>query len=536
MFTQGKFMGYYWGVGAFLSRHPNGGIPGGFFVNGETNSIWVWDFLNKKWIDSNRVEGPLQGVVDDPATFEPNAKLGIKTTYLYLSNKPGNITFANFLNAGVPIEVSTETNAVIMLFWNGDYWETSVVPIYGDVSDKADKDLTNVTDEDLVKVLYGPDYDSSAEAFREFITTVPESLKVINKSAIDNTTSSGSYIVIDKQKTDSSYLLLLVDMSVNTINREKTYTQKLFGDSSGEVLVREKSGDSAWSEWSSPFVPVDLTNVDKKAIQEKVGIYESEYTNDTDDSRRFIALKVWDDADNNRSIGITSEGEPFITLLDPEENPERIPLALSDLSNVPAIKAIDVSELDLATDNGCIYLVKDPNYMFNTRYMMTVTRVDTGSIFTVQTRLSVNGVEQRSKGNDGIWTSWSNTLKTVTESYDGLMPSTDKRKLDSIIPVRVNVNTAINTSTLEGKGRTIPFLSEELSMADIITMTDSGFRFMFCYTYNDNGTLKTGSLDFEASYEYTQTLSFYNASKTITIDLIESSKGGQVNVEISLSE
>ena len=401
---------------------------------------------------------------------------------------------------------------------------------------KADKDLSNVTDEDLVKVLYGPDYDSSAEAFREFITTVPESLKVINKSAIDNTTSSGSYIVIDKQKTESSYLLLLVDMSVNTINREKTYTQKLFGDSSGEVLVREKSGDSAWSEWSSPFVPVDLTNVDKKAIQEKVGIYESEYTNDTDDSRRFIALKVWDDADNNRSIGITSEGEPFITLLDPEENPERIPLALSDLSNVPAIKAIDVSELDLATDNGCIYLVKDPNYMFNTRYMMTVTRVDTGSIFTVQTRLSINGVEQRSKGDDGIWTSWSNILKTVTESYDGLMPSTDKRKLDSIIPVRVNVNTAINTSTLEGKGRTIPFLSEELSMANIITMTDSGFRFMFCYTYNDNGTLKTGSLDFEASYEYTQTLSFYNASKTITIDLIESSKGGQVNVEISLSE
>lgn len=50
MFTQGKFMGYYWGVGAFLSRHPNGGIPGGFFVNGETNSIWVWDFLNKKWV------------------------------------------------------------------------------------------------------------------------------------------------------------------------------------------------------------------------------------------------------------------------------------------------------------------------------------------------------------------------------------------------------------------------------------------------------------------------------------------------------
>ena len=49
---------------------------------------------------------------------------------------------------------------------------------------KADKDLSNVSEEDLVKVLYGPDYDSSTEAFREFITTVPESLKVIDKLAI----------------------------------------------------------------------------------------------------------------------------------------------------------------------------------------------------------------------------------------------------------------------------------------------------------------------------------------------------------------
>ena len=356
-------------------------------------------------------------------------------------------------------------------------------------------DLTNVTDEDLVKVLYGSGYDSSAEAFREFITTVPESLKVINKSAIDNTTSSGSYIVIDKQKTESSYLLLLVDMSVNTINREKTYTQKLFGDSSGEVLVREKSGDSAWSEWFSPFVSVDLTNVDKKAIQEKVGIYESEYTNDTDDSRRFIALKVWDDADNNRSIGITSEGEPFITLLDPEENPERIPLALSDLSNVPAIKAIDVSELDLATDNGCIYLVKDPNYMFNTRYMMTVTRVDTGSIFTVQTRLSVNGVEQRSKGNDGIWTSWSNTLKTVTESYDGLMPSSDKRKLDSIEIIDIDLNTAAGTEKITDADTSIPFLGNN-TFNDIITNVTTGTRYLFYYKYTVKDTTYTGNFVF----------------------------------------
>ncbi len=484
MFTQGKFMGYYWGVGAFLSKHPNGGIPGGFFVNGETNSIWVWDFLNKKWIDSNRVEGPLQGMVDDPATFEPNAKSGIKTTYLHLSNKPGNITFANFLNSGVPIEVSTETNAVIMLFWNGDYWETSVVPIYGDVSDKADKDLTNVTegaislkagiyelegrdqpfraltlhhsgdlyhaigindngqpvagtgtegldgyfrekclayadltnvtDEDLVKVLYGSGYDSSAEAFREFITTVPEAIKVINKSAIDNTTSSGSYIVIDNQMNVTTYLLLLVDMSVNTINRKKTYTQKLFGDPAGEVLVREKSGDSAWSEWASPFVSVDLTNVDKKAIQEKVGIYESEYTDDTDASRRFIALKVWDDADNNRSIGITSEGEPFITLLDPEENPERIPLALA---------------------------------------------------------------------------------KNASDSEAGLMPSSDKQKLDSIEIIEIDLNTADGTEEIADADTDIPFLGNN-TFNDIITNVATGTRYLFYYKYTVEDTTYTGNFVF----------------------------------------
>ena len=32
--THGKFLGYYFGIGAFLSRHPNG-IPGSCFVNGE---------------------------------------------------------------------------------------------------------------------------------------------------------------------------------------------------------------------------------------------------------------------------------------------------------------------------------------------------------------------------------------------------------------------------------------------------------------------------------------------------------------------
>lgn len=483
MFTQGKFMGYYWGIGAFLSKNPERGIPGGFFVNGETNSIWVWDYLNHIWIDSNRVEGVLQGMVDDPATFEPNPKQGIKTTYLYVNHNAGTVVFTNFLNSGVPVTVTTEATAVVMLFWNGDYWETSVIPFYVDISAKADKDLgnversaiedklggkpallddsgkvdrsyipygntedsvfrgdwgqdlkdnkadkdlsnvedniiaekagvsgkadknlsnvseddatakvgiftlngsndfkaltykisdktyraigidengtpvvgvglngldgsfdvkdiayadlSNVSDEDMVKVLYGPDYDSSAEFFREFITTVPEALKVANKSDIDNITYPGSYIVIDKQIRKDSYLLLMVDRVVNSVGAQRVYTQKLFGDPDNEILVRKRINNDAWDEWSNP-------------------------------------------------------------------------LALADLSNVPAIKAITVSEIDNATDNNCVYLVKDNHYMYNTRYIMTVTRADTGSIWIVQTRLCTSGVEQRKKNitTGGDWEKW----------------------------------------------------------------------------------------------------------------------------------
>ena len=133
--------------------------------------------------------------------------------------------------------------------------------------------------------------------------------------------------------------------------------------------------------------------------------------------------------------------------------------------------------------------------MFNTRYMMTVTRVDTGSIFTVQTRLSVNGVEQRSKGNDGIWTSWSNTLKTVTESYDGLMPSSDKRKLDSIEIIDIDLNTAAGTEKITDADTSIPFLGNN-TFNDIITNVTTGTRYLFYYKYTVKDTTYTGNFVF----------------------------------------
>ena len=71
--THGKFLGYYFGIGAFLSRHPNG-IPGSCFVNGETLSLWVWDEVGRQWVDSNRADNWLSGMVDNAETFVPEIK------------------------------------------------------------------------------------------------------------------------------------------------------------------------------------------------------------------------------------------------------------------------------------------------------------------------------------------------------------------------------------------------------------------------------------------------------------------------------
>lgn len=114
-----------------------------------------------------------------------------------------------------------------------------------------------------------------------------------------------------------------------------------------DEIVAEKAGVSNKAD-------KDLSNVLKSDLQSKAEIYETEYTNKTGDKRKLIALKVGDDGDNNRSIGITSDGEPFITLLDPEEDPERIPLALANLSNVNITKCI--CTISLAVRDKKLYM------------------------------------------------------------------------------------------------------------------------------------------------------------------------------------
>lgn len=143
----GKFFGYYFGLGAFLSQHPLG-MPGSCFLNGETLSLWVWDEINRRWVDSNRVDNWLSGVVDDAETFVPEVKDGIKTAYLYPTNQSGTVTFSHFTNQEVPLSIEISGTSVVTLYWNGTYWEYMVTPMslaeYAALESYAKKDLSNV--------------------------------------------------------------------------------------------------------------------------------------------------------------------------------------------------------------------------------------------------------------------------------------------------------------------------------------------------------------------------------------------------------
>lgn len=144
-----KFLGYYYGLGRFLAQHPNGGVPGNCFINGETLSLWIWDKFTRQWIDSNRPDNWLRGMVDNATTFVPQTKPGVKTAYLYVTNQPGTITFTHFLNDGVPLTVKIEVTSMVILFWTGDYWEYSITPMglaeYEALDKYLLKDLSNIS-------------------------------------------------------------------------------------------------------------------------------------------------------------------------------------------------------------------------------------------------------------------------------------------------------------------------------------------------------------------------------------------------------
>ena len=146
--TQGKFLGYYFGLGAFLSAHPHG-VPGNCFINGETQSLWIWDEVNRKWVDSNRLDSPFQGLIENPQKFNPKPKAGIKAVYLYFAPKSGTVTFDYLRNdpgSEDAISVTVTGSSIVMLYWDGDYWSVEVIPMENNIEELVKKHRQDVTE------------------------------------------------------------------------------------------------------------------------------------------------------------------------------------------------------------------------------------------------------------------------------------------------------------------------------------------------------------------------------------------------------
>ena len=146
-YTQGKFLGYYFGLETFLATHPLC-VPGNCFINGETQSLWIWDAINRKWVDSNRLDSPFQGLVENPQTFDPKPKPGIKAAYLYFAPKSGTVTFEHLQNADGEngISVTVSGSSIVMLYWDGDYWSVEVIPMENNIEELIKKHRQDVTE------------------------------------------------------------------------------------------------------------------------------------------------------------------------------------------------------------------------------------------------------------------------------------------------------------------------------------------------------------------------------------------------------
>ena len=70
---QNGCLGFYYGLASLLSAYPEGGLPGEFFINGETQSIWIWDSTGRSWYDTNHAApSPFMGIIT--GDFQPGCR------------------------------------------------------------------------------------------------------------------------------------------------------------------------------------------------------------------------------------------------------------------------------------------------------------------------------------------------------------------------------------------------------------------------------------------------------------------------------
>ena len=229
----GQFLGYYFNLSAFLSQHPKG-VPGDCFINGETLSLWVWDTMNRKWIDSNRPDNWLKGIIDNPLSFIPDVKPGVKTAYLYIAPEAAKVTFSFFKNGETAISVQTKSSAIISLFWNGDYWESAVTEIDTDLSALARKDLSNIEEttfksKNILKTIYLK-YDFSTDGLLSNLAPNDSDngtiTSILNENingncvlyAMDNHNCvSPCHVLSDSAKSEFTLTLICADNKIHTV-------------------------------------------------------------------------------------------------------------------------------------------------------------------------------------------------------------------------------------------------------------------------------------------------------------------------------
>lgn len=126
---QNGCLGFFYGLDALLSAYPEGGLPGEFFINGKTQSIWVWDATGRSWYDTNHVApATFFGVITDPATFSPNIEGGVPACFIYIAGHAGSYLFPA-LKGSSPLTVTTTSAAIITLVWDGAAWRDYVTSI-----------------------------------------------------------------------------------------------------------------------------------------------------------------------------------------------------------------------------------------------------------------------------------------------------------------------------------------------------------------------------------------------------------------------
>lgn len=287
------YFGYSPNLGTFLMKHPEGNF-GDCFINGETKSLWIWDNIARVWVDSNRIENYLQGIVNDNAGFTPIVKPGVRTTYLYVAPKAGTYTFDNFKNRDTAISVTAECTSVVMLYWNGDKWETAITPIDIDMSAYL---------EPATFEAYKSETDNTLSGHSHAISTLQESVDTIEDDYASEQYVQDAIadIVGDAEDTSSSATLngalngvRANEEAIKSLNDETTALHDEIGTPDDLPI-----GDTDATIWGALNVLVNQMGDDRTAVERLKAKVDSNH----EEIKSNYALK---------SIVITSKGAHFI--------------------------------------------------------------------------------------------------------------------------------------------------------------------------------------------------------------------------------